>query len=48
MAQDKPNHRGAKISGKNLTMENQSYFQKHHVLEERNGVYHGGKKENQG
>ena len=48
IAHVKSNHEGAKISGKNLTMEKQSYFRKRQFLEERNGIYHGRKKENQG
>jgi hypothetical protein len=44
----KSNHWALKISRKKLTMENPAYFQKSRFLEERNGIYHGGKKQDQG
>ena len=48
MAHVKTNHRGGKISRKNLTMENLKYSKKRGFLEEKDGVHHGGKKENKG
>jgi len=48
IAHVKSNHWGAKISRKKLTMENLKYSQKRRFLEGKDGVYHGGKKENQG
>ena len=47
MAHVKSNHEGTKISRKKLTMENLKYLLKTAFLEERNGIHHGGKKENQ-
>ena len=43
----KSNHRGAKISCKKLTMENQKSSKKRGFLEEKDGVHHGREKENQ-
>jgi len=48
MAHVKSNHEGIKISRKKLTMENLKYFWKRCFPEERNGIHHGGKEEDQG
>ena len=48
MSHVKSNHREVKISRKKLTMENLKYSKKRSFLEEKDGVHHDGKKENQG
>jgi len=48
IAHVKSNHEGQENSRKNLTMEKSAYFRKRRYLEGRDGIYHGGEKQNQG
>jgi hypothetical protein len=48
MSRVKSNQEGAKIPRKKLTMENLKYSKKQCFLEGKDGIHHGGKKENQG